>query len=216
MSMPSRSLVAALVLMSGGLLPRESRAADSQSHELPAFSVLEIQTAVSLDLRVDPSAGPNAQLLVTEEPDDRGRTQLKMEGDRLVVDYDGHWGPHHKIRISGTVPSLEAVEVHGVVAGRIAGLRGTFRVDSSGAGKLTLAGQVQRLEIELSGAGKVRAYDLAADDVKVDVSGAGKVEICAKSHLDAEVSGVGSIEYACNPAHVHREVSGIGSIHARD
>ena len=60
---------------------------------------------------------------------------------------------------------------------------------------------------------QLKAFDLVAERVTVELDGAGSVEVTANSLLDAELSGLGSIVYRGNPQ-VNKEIDGLGSISA--
>ena len=67
---------------------------------------------------------------------------------------------------------------------------------------------------DLSGAGSYLAVDLISDNVAVQVSGAGKAIVNAKTLLRADISGAGLVEYTGNPR-LEQEISGIGKIRRR-
>ena len=66
-----------------------------------------------------------------------------------------------------------------------------------------------------SGAGDVNARELDADEVDVNISGAGDVEVTALKRIDARISGVGEIDYWGRPEKERTRVSGIGDIDRR-
>lgn len=211
-----RHLVRPVLLAVVLLVPASGRAEGPERRELPPFSALEIDAAVGLDLVVDPSVGDRVTLEVTGSARARERLRTTVRGDRLVIDMTGWGGLGSAPRISGRVPALTELVVDGVADGTVSGLRGRrFRLVSSGAGRLALAGRVERLEMDLHGAGKVRAFDLSATGARVEVSGAGAVEVCAEDLLEVEVSGVGSVTYDCDPDRVRRRVAGVGAVRPR-
>jgi hypothetical protein len=89
-----------------------------------------------------------------------------------------------------------------------------LRLDGAGAIKAEIAGRVAEQSIDLSGAGSYQAVDLISDNVAVQVSGAGKAIVNAKTLLKADISGAGLVEYAGNPR-LEQEISGIGKIRRR-
>jgi hypothetical protein len=70
---------------------------------------------------------------------------------------------------------------------------------------------VEDLRVQLSGAGDIDAFDLLADNVEIDMSGAGGARVNAKNKLDVSISGVGSVRYRGEPE-VHKNISGLGSL----
>ncbi len=138
-----------------------------------------------------------------------------------------------KINIALTYKQLSSIELSGAVSIRneLPIKADRFDLESSGAGSLKLAFDVQNLEcefsgassvklsgkantldIDLSGAGSVNAYNLMANVVKSETSGAGSIRVNAQKEIYASVSGVGSIRYKGNPGIVRTNKSGFGSI----
>jgi hypothetical protein len=67
------------------------------------------------------------------------------------------------------------------------------------------------LEAEVSSAARLRAFDLVAGEVEVDVSSSGLAEVHASDKLMAEASSAGQIRYR-GEAEVTSEVSSAGSV----
>jgi hypothetical protein len=82
----------------------------------------------------------------------------------------------------------------------------------SGSGSVKLAGKTRDFSCDLSGAATASCFDLLAENVKVDISGAGDADVYASMKLDASVSGAGSVEYKGNATDVNQNVSGAGSV----
>jgi len=81
----------------------------------------------------------------------------------------------------------------------------------TGAGKLILKGEAKDLNIDGTGSSDFRCFDLQAENVDVDITGAGDAEVFASVKLDVTVSGAGSVKYKGNAA-VSQKVSGSGSV----
>lgn len=84
-------------------------------------------------------------------------------------------------------------------------------LDMSGASSVELRGETKNFRINGAGSTEVKCYDLSAENVEVDISGAGNVEAFASLKLNVEVSGAGTVNYKGNPT-VNKEVSGAGSV----
>jgi len=87
----------------------------------------------------------------------------------------------------------------------------SLRVALSGAGDFTLSGNTSIQEVTLTGAGSYRGGDLQSRSATVRASGAGSATVRVSDHLDASLSGVGSIRYYGSPM-VQQHKSGVGSI----
>jgi len=90
-----------------------------------------------------------------------------------------------------------------------------LRLSGAGALKATLGGKVIDQEISISGAGEVQAGELASENAKVKVSGAGSIVLRVEKTLHASISGAGSVEYYGDPE-VRQQVSGLGRVKRRE
>ena len=88
-------------------------------------------------------------------------------------------------------------------------------ISGSGAIKVEVIGRATSQNIDISGAGNYRAAELASDDARVTVSGAGRVVVQAEKTLRIDLSGAGSVEYIGNPK-VTQQISGAGRVKRRD
>ncbi|MBK8444145.1 MAG: DUF2807 domain-containing protein [Sphingobacteriales bacterium] len=68
-------------------------------------------------------------------------------------------------------------------------------VNVSGAANIELHGMVNKADYDLSGACKLKAYDLKAKTVSVDASGACSAQVYAEESINADASGPSSIRY---------------------
>ncbi|MBE7173172.1 MAG: DUF2807 domain-containing protein [Williamsia sp.] len=166
--------------------------------------------------------------------------ELQQTGSRLVVRNRNGYNldPSSDMKIYVTSPRFEEIEVSGacdiISEAKIKNDRnlrlstsgaGDIRMDIdapkieakvSGAGKVNLKGETKDFDLDLTGAGSARCYDLLSENTKVDISGAGSAEVYASVKLDAEVSGAGSVKYKGNAKSVQQRVSGAGSVSKTD
>ena len=81
-----------------------------------------------------------------------------------------------------------------------------------GAGDFKLSGPRQSyLDIYITGAGNVDAYDMNVDECAISISGMGNCKVWVNNGLDVEISGVGIIYYKGDPV-IKSNISGTGSI----
>jgi hypothetical protein len=141
----------------------------------------------------------------------------EVQGGRLVL------GPKPNttiqartpIRYTLTVKTLRALDVSGAAAVEATDLRlPALQVTLSGSGEATLAGTVDRQEIQLTGSGVYHGDGLESAAATVRVSGSGEAVVRVRDTLDAQVSGSGTVEYLGDPT-VTQRVSGAGSIRHR-
>jgi len=84
-------------------------------------------------------------------------------------------------------------------------------IELPGAGLISLAGNSVNQKVWLKGAGSYDASRLESENAIVKLRGVGKARIWATSSLDANVDGIGHIEYRGEPS-VRKSVSGLGKI----
>jgi hypothetical protein len=126
------------------------------------------------------------------------------------LDVSGACNIYSENKLSGSQPLELEVSGAGDIKVNVDAPKVTAGI--SGSGSVEMSGETRDFEIRLSGAGKARCYDMKSENTKVDISGAGSAEVYASVHLDAEVSGAGSVRYKGNAANVNQQVSGAGSV----
>lgn len=87
----------------------------------------------------------------------------------------------------------------------------TLDIELPGAGLISLAGNSVNQKVWLKGAGSYDAPRLETENAVVKLHGVGKARVWVTKSLDAQVDGVGHIEYIGNPD-VRKSVSGLGKI----
>jgi hypothetical protein len=81
----------------------------------------------------------------------------------------------------------------------------------SGAGSAELRGETKDFSVSGSGSSDIKCMELMAENVSIDISGAGDAEVFASVKLDVEVSGAGNVKYK-GTATVNKSISGAGSV----
>lgn len=81
----------------------------------------------------------------------------------------------------------------------------------SGACSVALKGQTRDLKLDGSGSSSFKCFDLLAENVDVEISGAGNAEVFASVKLDVNISGAANVKYKGN-ASIDQRISGAGSV----
>ena len=89
---------------------------------------------------------------------------------------------------------------------------GIVTLGLSGAAMVYLVGNAKALAVEMSGAGSLEADGLEVGDCDISISGVGSALVNVSGRLDANVSGLGKVEYTGSPTSVHGDVSGVGNV----
>ena len=88
----------------------------------------------------------------------------------------------------------------------------TFVSSISGSGNVTISGNNNDSNIEISGSGIFNGNEFINNKAVVDISGSGTANVFVTDNLNARVSGSGRINYHGNPSVVNTDVAGSGRI----
>ena len=91
-----------------------------------------------------------------------------------------------------------------------------LKLNLAGGTNIEVKGNVANLDIMLGGAGNISADLLEAEDAKVEIDGAGYAKVWATKSINAQLNGVGAIEYVGKPTVVKTSITGIGSIRQKE
>jgi hypothetical protein len=126
---------------------------------------------------------------------------------------DGKLRTSNPIRVRVYTDNIEAITGSGVTEINVSDLETSeFRVDTSGASRVTITGKATTLNVEGSGAAKIDASSLEAENVFADLSGASELKVTVLGTLNAKVSGAARVLYAGEPREVIKKTSGAGKV----
>lgn len=83
---------------------------------------------------------------------------------------------------------------------------------STGSGDIELSGKTQFFEINTRGSGDLMAYELSANEVNINKSGSGDVQIHTNGNLDIHSTGSGSVMYQGKPTKINSDILGSGKV----
>lgn len=159
--------------------------------------------------------------------------EISVRGNSLIVDTERRLDSREGIVLHIPVQSLRSLSCSGAAEVSTTNPLQTEKIDItlSGAGKLDLMldavdialdvsgatliyleGAANNLDVNMSGAGSLEASELEVVDCRAQISGIGKILVNVTGTLDADVSGLGEIEYVGEPESVKGDVSGVGNI----
>jgi autotransporter translocation and assembly factor TamB len=161
--------------------------------------------------------------------------ELTLEANHILnIHYKNHKQNRYRVDFTVTMPQLIAANLSGASNSTINGFGGQNTVirtvlsgasectvagtginatlEISGASKLVLSGNTQSLAGNISGASLLEAYDVAATEVDISVSGSSKAYVRPIQALFAEATGNSRIYYKGNPPTKHLATSGNGKI----
>ncbi|MCP4291602.1 MAG: DUF2807 domain-containing protein [bacterium] len=187
---------------------------DLETREFNVDDFDEISMGGAFSLQI--TFGDRQQVKVTIDDNLWDNLEVDVKSGKLEFDWDESCEPDGDCKIELVVTELKEVSIHGACDAEIEDFRGeSFRYNLSGAGSLTMDGEVEDLKIRVSGAGDADTRKLTAENVDISVSGAGNAEVYASKSIKAKVSGVGQITYYGDPEKERTSVSGIGNIRSK-
>jgi Putative auto-transporter adhesin, head GIN domain len=211
MSSPRIALIlpiAAATLALTGCIGVDAGPTTTQTRDVAAFTRLKAEDEVDVNLRVGEPR--HLRVRAGEKVIDDVRTEVR--DGTLYVSYDGPDIREGRLLVEVAAPAVDAIAIDGASDVRVDGLAAdTLDIRVSGAGDIAAAGSVQRLTLDISGAGDADLAELAAHDARVELRGAGNADVHATARLDAEVSGAGDLAYRGDPS-LRQDVSGSGEI----
>ncbi len=191
----------------------ESTNVTEESRNVSGFEEAELRGVGNLSIE---QTGTES-LSVKAEEDVLPKLTTKVVNNRLIIGPKPNTTIHttEPINYKLTVKDLSALKVLGSANVEAEGIS-TDRliVTISGAGDVKIGGKADEQEINILGSGDYQAEDLESKEVKIDVMGSGSAIVNVSEKLNAEISGIGSVEYIGDPT-VKQDVSGVGRISRR-
>jgi hypothetical protein len=208
----------------------------TETRSVSSFDEVEVHGA--LDVYV--SSGETSPVRIEGDENLMKYIVVDQDGDRLEIRTKSGYNlrPSRKMKIHVTSPRFvklsvsgacniigenkivtpDDLELHVSGAGDIRAEADAPKISASisGSGNVDLRGNTRDFDLDLSGAGKARCYDLMAENTRVSISGAGSAEVYASVELKANVSGAGSVRYKGNASKVDQQISGAGSVKKSD
>lgn len=160
--------------------------------------------------------------------------QLRVLNGMLDIQYIHDWTNRPFIDLFITMPVLEQINLAGAAKGTVNGfenedyalraiLSGASRgkingtpinvsFDINGGSELEISGTTLYLDGVLSGAGKINAYDLNANEVDIEASGGSEARVRTGYALFATATGGSRIYYKGEPTQKFIETSGGGQV----
>ncbi|QMU28000.1 head GIN domain-containing protein [Adhaeribacter radiodurans] len=178
--------------------------------------------------------GPSKDLLLEGQENVLSELSTEVRNNKLIIKYDKkHVKTSRPVRIYITTPQLIELSVSGANSVRsltewqvndfdleASGntdihltLKGAQSIDTelSGSADVEINGDAVYHDIDISGSGNVKAFDLITKEADISVSGSGKCELSVSDRLKATLSGSGRVRYKGNPT-VSTKISGSGSV----
>ena len=201
-------LVFALLALAG------SARADVDVRKVDAFSGIDLAGVMVVKATIGPS-----KVEVHGDADLLKLVSTTVQNGVLVVDTPRDFMKSMKGRKDGklevivSAPDLSRVSISGTGTIDVAGLASrSLSASIAGTGALRLAGKTDKLKLVVDGAGEVKAKNLVANDVDVEIPGTAEAHVHAAKSLDADVPGTAVVRVYGKPANVKKSVHGTAII----
>jgi hypothetical protein len=186
--------------------------AAEQTRNVAPFSAIEVRGPVDMVVQV----GKPQSIQLKGDDKFLARLQTSVVNGKLVISF-----PKNENNIKGDnkimlgMPALTAFHLEGAGSAELNNIQGnSVDIGFQGAGRLVANGNVGQLKLVAQGVGDVNTKALLAKQANVSFEGIGAVKVHASERLDANVQGMGSLNYYGNPRIVNKTVEGIGSVKA--
>ncbi len=208
--------VFAAVFASGtclSLIAATSAVAAPVSAQLAPFHAISINSFATLHF----TQGAKQSVRITATAVTRRNLILTVHEGVLTVNSTTHhgsfWNHDQAVQLTITLPSLTAITDNGVLHGTLNKLNEpALAIRFSGAGSLTLSGQVQHLTTTIGGAARIHAGNLSTDQLTARIGGVGKINVHVVKQADVNIGGVGHVHITGNPPIRHIHTGGVGSV----
>jgi hypothetical protein len=200
-----------------------------QERKVTSFDAIEVSGAFDVVL----SLGSSQSVYVEADENLMPLIRTEVVGSTLKIDNKKPIHDSKSLKIFITFTDLKRIEVSGAVdissqnkltlsdlAIEISGATDAkldlavqkLDISSSGGSKMNFTGMANKMNLDVSGAVELHAYDLMTEVTSISISGAGEAEINVAKELYAEISGAATVRYKGDPAKIDSNVSGAGSI----
>lgn len=182
----------------------------TQSRQVSGFTSVEL-TGVG-ELSIDQTG--TESLTVSAEDNLLPLLTSRVEGDTLIL------GKKPNTRIVTTKPITYTLTMKDITGLAVSGsgtinapklTTAALRIEISGSGVITTAGNADDQSLEISGSGRYLADGLTSKTTTAEISGSGTANVVASNALDVKISGSGTLTYSGNPQ-VSQTVSGSGRL----
>ena len=202
-----RNSIAAAVIAASALTGcGQSHASDGPtvSRNYPVGNFQQIEVAGPYDVMVQTGANPGVSAQGGQSTLDR--TEVTVEGDKLVIRPKGHglfnfsFGSHHKVVFNVTVPQLSSATLAGAGDLNVNAVHGdSFEAALAGAGDIGIGSvDVKSLKLSMTGAGDAKIGSGKAEIAEYSAVGAGTIDARGVVTQNAKVTIAGSGEVHAN------------------
>jgi len=207
-------LAACVVVVAGCHLPgvRGNGQIKTEERQVGSFANLDVGGAFEIEWETGSPA-----LRITTDENLLPYIENNLSDDTLRLHTREHVWPTHGIKVVISSPTRTGGRIRGAVKLTVKQLSGPiFALECKGASEITLAGNVDRLLVDMTGASQLAADGLQARTAEISTTGAGDAEVAVTDTLNVVITGAGKVTYSGNPVTIKKQITGAGSIRHKD
>ena len=207
-------LVGCVVVVAGCHFPgiRGNGQIKTEERQIGAFADIDAGGA----FKIEWESGPPALRITTDE-NLLSYIENNVSDDTLHLRTRDHIWPTHGINVVISSPKRTGGRIRGAVKLTVKQLSApTFALESKGAAEVTLAGNVDRLLVDMTGASQLAADGLQAKTAEISTTGAGDAEVTVTDTLNVAITGAGKVTYSGSPRAIKKQITGAGSVRHKD
>ena len=184
----------------------------TEQRTIQEFSEIHSSGVFDIEWRADSPA-----LSITTDENLLPYIESQISGNTLRLRTREQIRPTHGITVSIASPAREAARIKGAVKLDASQLTGSkFALEGTGASRVSLAGNIDQLLADLTGASDLKAAALQTKTAEISIQGAGDAEVAVAEKLKVAIAGAGKVIYSGNPPTIEKHISGAGSIRHKD
>ena len=184
----------------------------SEVRNVPGFKGVDVGGVFEVEI----VAGNDFEVKVEADENLLQYIKTEVDGGVLKISSTERIRSHEPLRVRVSAPTIESLEASGVCKVSLTGVKtNELTVGTSGASKVSLAGETSSLTVDVSGASSVEGESLKAENAKVEASGASKVNVFVTGRLVSDASGESKIGYTGNPASIEKSTSGASKVYQK-
>ena len=184
----------------------------TDSRTISAFSEIEANGAFQIEWR---SGAP--ALSVTTDENLLQYIDSRTIDNRLRLHSARNLWPTHGVKVVVSSPTRSAAKLTGatrLIANQLSGAK--FAVESTGAAKVNLDGNIDELLADMTGASQLNADSLHTKTAEISTTGASHAEVAVSETLKVSITGAGKVIYSGNPPTIEKHITGAGSIRHKE
>ena len=203
----------------------------TEVHDVESFSTLELAGVLNVYIE----QGDKESVTVETDENLHEFVVIENRGNSLIIDTQKRISikKKSKMNVYVTVRDIDRLEISGVghvetsetlrlkdLDLRIKSV-GNVKLDLeadnlnarlSSVGNVSLSGKIGKADIDNTGVGKLAAYDLHNEVLKLKAAGVGKTEVYASKELAIKSTGVGNVYYKGDAVITDLNVRGVGRV----